>query len=63
LDGITTHAGIPRARGIGERGTVVARRMRDDATPRAALVEREHGVACAARLERADLLQVLALEE
>ena len=64
FSGITTHAGMPRrARRIGERGAVIARRMRDDAAPRLGVAQREHGVGRAARLERADLLQVLALEE
>jgi hypothetical protein len=53
----------PAARGgIGERRTVISRRVRDDAAFRFIRGEREHRIDRAARLERPDLLQVLALE-
>jgi len=42
---------------------VIARRMRYDATLGLFVRERKNGVACAARLERRDLLKVFALEE
>src|SRR5437764_1111497 len=37
--------------------------MRSHAAPRRFVVEREDGVGCSARLERADLLEVLAFEK
>jgi len=48
---------------VGKCCAMIPRRMRDDAPRRCRGVEREHGVARTARLERADALQVLALEE
>ena len=50
-------------RGIRHRRAMIARRVRHHALTCVALGQREHGVAGAARLERAGALEVLRLEE
>ncbi len=50
-------------RSVSQGSPVVPGRMRDHAARRRRLVQAQHRVGRAARLERADLLQVLALEE
>jgi hypothetical protein len=53
----------PQPRRERERRRVVPRRVRRDAAPRLLVLERQHGVARPPELERADLLEALALEE
>ena len=52
----------PRTRGQGQRGAMVAGRMRDHAAGRRRFVQRPYGVARAAELEGARPLQRLGLE-
>jgi hypothetical protein len=42
---------------------MISRRMRGDAALRSRVIQREHGVCCTARFERADLLKILALKK
>ena len=42
---------------------MVPRRVRDDTARRSVVIQAHHRIGGAARLERADLLQVFALEE
>src|SRR5688572_22930963 len=50
-------------RGAGDGGGMITGRVRRHALTRSGVVEREHGVRGAAGLERADFLEILALEK
>ncbi len=51
-----------RFRGQRDGGTMISRRVRDDAALGDVIRQRPHGIARAAELERADVLEILALE-